>query len=169
MAQNEWLSAPEIAVASSGTFEIIVTNPYFDLLGQIGVFGRRTFRPIAASEIEITTEMQALRIGPAIFAVTPNELDPQIGDLYRDQMVGAQHKFVIGLGNDEVGYQMPEAKFNPTCFLCFQVNIGGVDTEGTCPGEEWNDCGTVFQNNIGPAVDPVFQGVMNGLLADLGN
>lgn len=165
-AEASWNDAPEIAVAQSGPFAVVVTNPYFDLLGAVGVFGRRPFSP-GGGGLEITTEMQAFRIGPATFAVTPNELDPQIADLYRAQMSGAEHRFLVGLGNDEVGYQMPEAKFNPGCFLCFQVNIGGEDAEGSCPGEEWNDCGTVFQNNISPATDPLFQGVMNELLAQV--
>lgn len=164
--EDDWDATPEIAVAQSGRFDVAVTNPYFDLLGVLGIFGRRPFDRPAPGQGSIETEMQALRIGPASFAVTPNEVDPQIANLYRDQMVGAEHRFVIGLGNDEVGYQMPEEKYNPGCFLCFQVNIGGPD-DGTCPGEEWNDCGTVFQNNIGPETDPLFQGVMNDLLAEL--
>lgn len=165
-ATGNWLAAPEIAVAQSGPLEVAVTNPYFDVLGVLGIFGRRPFSRPAPGEGSIVSEVQAIRIGPATFAVTPNELDPQIGDLYRRQMAGAEHKFIVGLGNDEVGYQMPEAKFNPGCFLCFQVNISGED-DGSCPGDEWNDCGTVFQNNIGPQADPFFQGVMYDLLAEV--
>ncbi len=165
-AVGDWAAEPEVAVVQSGTLTIPVTNPYFDILGVLGIFGRRTFARPAPGEGEITSEMQAFRIGPATFAVTPNELDPQIADLYRARMTGAEHKFIVGLGNDEVGYQMPAAKFNPGCFLCFQVNIGAPD-DGMCPGEMWNDCGTVFQNNIGPEVDPLFQGVMNDLLLEL--
>lgn len=165
-AEDEWDATPDIALAESGALQVDVTNPYFDVLGVLGIFGRRPFNRPAPGQGSIETEMQALRIGPASFAVTPNELDPQIGDLYRDRMEGAEHKFVVGLGNDEVGYQMPEAKYNPGCFLCFQLNISGED-DGMCPGEEWNDCGTVFQNNIGPQADPFFQGVMNDLLAEL--
>ncbi len=161
-----WDDNPAIEVARSGTFTLGVSNPYFELLGNLGIFGRRTFDRPETGPGEITSEMQAFRIGPATFAVTPNEVDPQIANLYRDRMAGADHKFIVGLGNDEVGYQMPEAKFNPGCFLCFQVNIGGED-DGMCPGEEWNDCGTVFQNNIGPENDPVLQGIMNDLLEEL--
>ena len=168
-AETRWSATPEIAVVKSGTMVVELTNPYFDLLGVLGVFGRRPFTRLGDGRGEITSEMQAFRIGPATFAVTPNELDPQIGDLYRARMVGADHKFVVGLGNDEIGYQMPEEKFNPGCFLCFLENTGQADPEGMCPGDMWNDCGTVFQNNIGPAVDPVLQGVMNDLLGQLGS
>ena len=163
---DRWQHSPELAIVGSGPIPVEVTNPYFELLGTLGVFGRRDFVRFEPGRGEIVSEMQAIRIGDAQFAVTPNELDPQIADLYRDRMAGAEHKFIVGLGNDEIGYQMPEEKFNPGCFLCFQVNIGGED-DGMCPGEEWNDCGTVFQNNIGPGADPYLQGVMNDLLGEL--
>ncbi len=162
-AVGDWMAEPSIAVAKSGPMTVQVTNPYFDLLGAIGVFGRRPFTRLGNSTGEITSEMQAFRIGPATFAVTPNEVDPQIASLYRDRMIGAEHKFIVGLGNDEIGYQMPESKFNPGCFLCVDANLAGDD----CEFDDWNDCGTVFQNNIGPAVDPMLQGVMNDLLADI--
>ncbi len=166
-AVDQWSDDPEIEYVQSGAIDLVVTNPYFDLLGALGVFGRRPVVPLPEGGLEINTEMQAFRIGPAQFAVVPNETDPQIANTYRDQMNGAEHRFLIGMGNDEVGYQMPEAKYNPGCFLCFQVNIGGDDSEGLCPGEEWNDCGTVFINNIGPQVDPKLQEIMNGLLTEL--
>lgn len=165
-AVNRWDGSPAIEVARSGMITVDVTNPYFELLGTLGVFGRRSFTRLEPGRGEIMSEMQAFRVGPAMFAVTPNEVDPQIADGYRDRMAGADHKFIVGLGNDEIGYQMPEAKYNPGCFLCFQLNISGED-DGMCPGEEWNDCGTVFQNNIGPSNDPLLQGVMNDLLSEL--
>ncbi len=164
-ASATWIANPAVAVANSGPILVRVTNPYFNLLGLLNVFGRRPFTVVNAGVGDITTEMQAFRIGPATFVVTPNELDPQIADLYRARMPAGDHKFVVGLGNDEIGYQMPESKFNPGCFLCFEENVDPEASE--CPFEQWNDCGTVFQNNIGPAVDPVLQGVMNDLLTEL--
>src|SRR6185369_4521658 len=107
-------------VAQSGSLQIQIENPYFQLLGQLGIFGRRTFTEEGDPPIFHTeSEAMALRIGPAQIAVTPNELDPQIGNRYRDAMAsaGAEHRFLVGLGNDEIGYQMPAAKFNPSCFL----------------------------------------------------
>ena len=67
------------------------------------------FIPQALGE-DLHTEVGALRIGDASFAVVPGELDPQIGEQYRAEMEGAEHTFIIGLGNDEVGYQLPAAK-----------------------------------------------------------
>lgn len=163
-AVDRWEADPEIEVAGSGPVAITVENPYFQFLGVLGVFGRRTLEQPEASRFTTQTEVQALRIGSAQFAVTPNELDPQIGNIYRAQMTGAAHRFVVGLGNDEIGYQMPQAKFNPSCFLCFQYNISGEDPGGQCP-QATNDCGTVFVNNIGPGADPQLEGIMQGLLA----
>jgi hypothetical protein len=166
-AVNQWERSPEIATHGSGPFAVQVENPYFQLLGSIGLFGRRPFTMEGAPPaFTIESEMQVLRIGPAQFAVTPNELDPQIANHYRSMMTGAEHRFVIGLGNDEIGYQMEAAKFNPSCFLCFDLNVFGSDPMGKCP-EETNDCGTVFVNNIGPMADPQLQGVMEDLLAEL--
>ena len=160
-----WDDSPEIEVVGTGPLTIDVENPYFQFLGVLGVFGRREVES-EGPRFVVTSEVQALRIGPAQFAVTPNELDPQIGDKYRAQMTGAEHRFVVGLGNDELGYQMPAAKFNPSCFLCFRYNISGEDPDGECP-QATNDCGTVFVNNIGPGADPQLEGIVGGLLADL--
>ena len=167
-AVNRWERQPAIEAVGSGPVEVIIENPYFEFLGLLGVFGRREFVMVdpQGESYKTTTEVQALRVGAAQFAVTPNELDPQIGNVYRERMSGAAHRFLVGLGNDEIGYQMPEEKFNPSCFLCFNLNIIGVDPLDECP-EETNDCGTVFQNNIGPSADPLLEGVMFDLLGQL--
>jgi hypothetical protein len=106
-----------------------------------------------------------IRIGDAQFVVTPNELDPQIGDHYRSLMTKARHRFVAGLGNDEIGYQMPAAKFNPSCFECFLYVLFG--DENDCPLRDTLDCGTVFINNIGPGADQQFQPLFEEMLDEL--
>ncbi|MCZ6464905.1 MAG: hypothetical protein O7A09_11275 [Proteobacteria bacterium] len=164
-AEDRWRARPEIEVATNGPIEVIVENPFFFALGQLNVFGRRGLMTNAELQPFVETEAQALRIGPAILAVTPNELDPQIGNLYREQMTGVEHRFIIGLGNDEIGYQMPEAKFNPSCFLCFLEVFLGIEEQ--CPVLETLDCSTVFQNNIGPAADPQLQAVLQGVIAEV--
>ncbi len=97
---------------------------------------------------DVHTEVSAIRIGDASFAVVPTELDPQIGDQYRASMTGAEHRFLIGLGNDHIGYQLPASKWDNSCHECFPYLASGDD----CPQEF--DCGTVFQNNAGPDVEP---------------
>lgn len=156
----------ELDVATSGPILVEVENPFFQALASFNVFGRRTLTTIENTPY-IETEVNAVRIGPAQLAFTPNELDPQIGDLYRAQMTGAQHRWLVGLANDEIGYQMPFEKFNPSCFECaLYVLIGDVSA---CPiaaalGEDVVDCGTVFQNNLGPGADPVLQAEIQTVL-----
>lgn len=166
-AVDTWERHPAIDVRESGPIDVTVENPYFQFLGTLGLFGRRDFKMAGEPPVFSTTsEAQVLRIGPAQFAITPNELDPQIGNQYRALMADAEHRFVVGLGNDEIGYQMPTEKFNPSCFLCFTFNITGVDPEGTCP-RETNDCGTVFVNNIGTATGDQLLEVITELLGEL--
>ncbi len=161
---DDWLAKPRIQVRRVSPITVDVENPFFRLLGDLGVFGRRPFvgDTLAAT---ITTEAQVIRIGPANLVVTPNELDPQIANLYRDRMTRAEHRFVLGLGNDEIGYQMPASKFNPSCFLCvIPVLLGDPES---CPLLDTLDCDTVFINNIGPAADGLLRGHIEGMIDDL--
>jgi hypothetical protein len=166
-----WQPNPAIDARSSGPVLVRIENPFFILAAGFGVFGRRPTNVRDEENRRATgSEVGALRIGPAQFAVTPNELDPQIGDHYRALMTGADHRWVLGLGNDEIGYQMPAAKFNPSCHECaVYVAIGNEDN---CPialelGPEAVDCSTVFFNNIGPRADGQLQGHMETLLGEL--
>jgi hypothetical protein len=120
--------------------------------------------PLALGE-DLHTEVGAFRINEASFAVVPTELDPQIGETYRDRMVGAEHTFIIGLGNDEIGYQLPAEKWDDSCHACAPFILGGVPV--LCPEFPDIDCNTVFQNNVGPDVDPVISGAINPLLDGL--
>ena len=167
---SNWEADPALDARSSGRILVTVENPYFRLAAGFGVFGRRALERDAQNHLATSTEVDALRIGPAQFGVTPNELDPQIGNHYRDLMTQAEHRWMLGLGNDEIGYQMPLAKFNPSCHECASYVI--FDNTANCPialalGEEAVDCGTVFQNNIGGNADPQLQGIMEGLLGQL--
>jgi hypothetical protein len=114
---------------------------------------------------DLHTEVGGLRIGGASFAVVPTELDPQIGEVYRDHMVGAEHTFIIGLGNDEIGYQLPAAKWDDSCHFCAPFVLAGVPQ--FCPLFPNIDCNTVFQNNVGADVDPSISGAIIPLLDDL--
>jgi hypothetical protein len=96
-----------------------------------------------------------VRIGQGAFAVVPDELDPQIGFGYRSALAaatGAQHTFIAGLGNDEIGYQVPFEKWDDSCHACASFIILGVPQ--ACPLFPNIDCNTVFQNNVGQQVDP---------------
>jgi len=114
---------------------------------------------------DLQTEVGAFRINEASFAVVPDELDPQIGETYRARMDGAKHTFIIGLGNDEIGYQVPEDKWDDSCHACAPFILGGVPE--LCPFFPDIDCNTVFQNNVGIEVDPTISAALEPLLDEL--
>ncbi len=113
---------------------------------------------------DLHTEVGAFRINQASFAVVPTELDPQIGEVYRDHMLGAEHSFIIGLGNDEIGYQLPAPKWDDSCHVCAPYILGGA--VAACPLFP-PDCNTVFANNVGADVDPAVSGALIPLLDSL--
>lgn len=114
---------------------------------------------------DLHTEVGAFRINKASFAVVPSELDPQIGETYRDLMSGAKHTFIIGLGNDEIGYQLPEEKWDDSCHACGPFVLAGVPE--LCPLFPNIDCDTIFQNNVGSGVDPTISGALVPLIEAL--
>jgi len=179
--------SPAISHATVDPVAIRLDNPYFRLFVAIGVLdARRTLYtggvpdtsagypfpppfdsiPQAAGE-DIQTEVSAVRIGKGAIAVVPDELDPQIGFGYREQLAdatGAKHTFIAGLGNDEVGYQVPFEKWDDSCHACAPYILGGVPQ--FCPIQPV-DCSTVFQNNVGQQLDPgvtaAFEQAVGGL------
>ena len=109
-----------------------------------------------------------MRIGDGAIAVVPTELDPQIGSGYRQQLqdaTGAEHTFIAGLGNDEIGYQVPFAKWDNSCHACAPFILGGVPQ--LCPLFPNIDCNTVFQNNVGQQVDPTITQAFGQAVDDL--
>jgi hypothetical protein len=166
--------APTIGFSSVDPVPVRLDNPFFRFFIALGVIDPRRqlftngvpdpsigtlpppadFLPAAAGE-DLHTEVSAVRIGQGALAVVPDELDPQIGFGYRDALVaktGAAHTLIAGLGNDEIGYQVPFAKWDDSCHFCASYIILGVPQ--FCPLFPNIDCNTVFQNNVGQQVDP---------------
>jgi len=170
--------APRIAFASTNPVAVPLANPFFRLFVAAGVLDVRRslftggvpdpsvgfpFPPPfdgipQALGTDIHTEVGALRVGDGSFALLPTELDPQIGADYRAAMTGAEHTFLFGLANDEIGYQVPFAKWDDSCHACAPYIIAGA--AGLCPIQPI-DCNTVFENNVGQQVDP---SITNALL-----
>jgi hypothetical protein len=168
-AVPSWDRNPALDVAGSGPILVEIQNTFFKVLAGYGVFGRRIPVTIDGRQY-VESEVNAIRIGPAQLAVTPNELDPQIGDRYRDRMSQASHRWVLGLGNDEIGYQMPQEKYNPSCVECALYIL--VDNLAACPiyaelGPDAVDCSTVFQNNVGPDADPLLTGELEAAIGEI--
>jgi hypothetical protein len=166
--------APRISFAAIDPVAVRLDNPFFRFLIALGVIDARRelftdgepdasigalpppadFLPAAAGS-DLHTEVGAVRIGQAAFAVVPDELDPQIGSGYRSALVaatGAKHTFIAGLANDEIGYQVPFAKWDDSCHACASYIIVGAPE--LCPLFPNIDCNTVFENNVGRQVDP---------------
>jgi hypothetical protein len=173
-----------ISFGSTNPVAVRMDNPYFRFFIAIGVLDVRRLLftngvpdpsvgfpfpppfngiPQALGE-DIETEVGVIRINEGSFAVIPTELDPQIGETYRSAMTGAEHTFLIGLGNDEIGYQLPADKWDDSCHACAPFILGGVPQ--LCPIQPI-DCNTVFQNNVGADVDPAISGAMLPLIDSL--
>jgi hypothetical protein len=179
--------SPLAVVVSKSTSPVAVPldNPFFRFFIAIGVIDPRRslytdgvpdpsvgfpfpppFDPILqALGEDLHTEVGAIRINEGSFAVVPTELDPQIGETYRAAMTGAHHTFIVGLGNDEIGYQVPFAKWDDSCHACAPYILAGVPE--FCPLFPNIDCNTVFQNNVGQQVDPSITNALLPLLDDL--
>jgi hypothetical protein len=174
-----------ISFATSKPVPVRLDNPFFRFFIAIGVINSRldlytngvpdptvgfpfpspfNVIPQALGE-DLHTEVGAFTINEASFAVVPSELDPQIGEIYRAAMTGAEHTFIIGLGNDEIGYQLPAPKWDDSCHACAPFILGGVPQ--FCPFFPNIDCNTVFQNNVGADVDPAISGAILPILDDL--
>jgi hypothetical protein len=174
-----------VSFASTSPVVVRMDNPYFRFFIALGVIDvrRSLFTngvpdptvgfpfpppfntiPQALGE-DIETEVAVIRINEGSIAVVPTELDPQIGETYRDRMTGAEHTFIFGLGNDEIGYQLPAAKWDDSCHACAPFILAGVPQ--FCPLFPNIDCNTVFQNNVGADVDPAISGAIEPLIDSL--
>lgn len=166
--------SPEISFSMVNPVAIPLANPGFRFFTASGVLDpRRTLFtdgipdpsvgfpfppplnpiPQALGE-DIQTEVSAVRIGKAAIAVVPTELDPQRGQSFRASLTeatGVEHTFIAGLGNDHIGYQVPEAKWDNSCHACLPYTLAGVPQ--FCPVQPV-DCSTVFRNSVGQQVDP---------------
>jgi len=60
----------------------------------------------------VETEVHLLRFGSVEMVTLPGEALPRVG-LSVKKLMKAEHKILIGLGNDELGYIIPEQDFNP--------------------------------------------------------
>ncbi len=177
--------APVIAYARQNPVPVKLENPFFRFFFAIGVLGNgRTLYtdgapdpsvgfplpapfdviPQALGE-DLQTEVGAARIGEAGLIVVPTELDPQIGSQYRAAMTGVRDKIIVGLGNDHIGYQLLNSKFDDSCRICAPFVLAGVPQ--FCPLFPDIDCSTVFQNNVGPGVDPAISGALMPLIEQI--
>ena len=163
---------PKVAFASTNPVAIRLDNPFFRLYTALGVINSR--RMLFTSDVpdgsvgfpfpppfetlpqalgeDIHTEVGALRIGNASFAIVPSKVDPQISQVYRERMVGAEHTFILGNANGSIGEHLLAAKWDDSCHSCAPYILAGVPQ--FCPIFPNIDCNTAFQDNVGADVDP---------------
>jgi hypothetical protein len=132
--------APRIAFSQVAPVFVPLDNPFFRFFIALGV------------------------IDPRRQLFTNGVPDPTIGtlpppaDFLPAAATGAGHTFIAGLGNDEIGYQVPFEKWDDSCHACASYIILGVPQ--FCPLFPNIDCNTVFQNNVGQQVDPAVSDAM---------
>jgi len=110
---------------SAKTFLIPLHNPLFKLGAALGILNRGY-----GKWNHMRTEIAYLTIGPASFLTYPGEVYPELVNggiespdgqdfninplelpVARDMMKG-KYKFIIGLGNDELGYIIPKSEWD---------------------------------------------------------
>lgn len=177
--------APVVAFARENPVPVYLENSFFRFFFAIGVLGNgRTLYTDGAPDTsvgfpfpppfdvipqalgdDLQTEVGAARIGDAGLIVVPTELDPQIGMQYRAAMTGVRDKLIVGLGNDHIGYQVLQGKFDQSCSVCAPFVLAGVPQ--FCPLYPDIDCSTVFQNNVGSGLDPAISGALMPLIEQI--
>jgi hypothetical protein len=70
----------------------------------------------------IRTVASALRVGDVLFAGTPGEGFPKIGELIRKQVTNEQEVFQLGLANDQLGYLIAPVHYVPVIAAEAPVN-----------------------------------------------
>jgi hypothetical protein len=110
--------APEIAVPelqfASAAVEFPLRNKRFLGAYQSGMFGRDL--AVGLREVQgewlLKSEISALRLGDILLVTVPGEAFPEVGkEIFA--LMKAPHKVLVGLGQDEVGYILPKADFDP--------------------------------------------------------
>ncbi len=99
-------AAPALTVGTV-SFSLPVENERFIVAGAVGVFKRSTAGRKLRSEITFA------RLGAADFITIPGEALPAFGLRIKDLLPG-RFRFVLGLGNDELGYIMDNEVFDPS-------------------------------------------------------
>jgi len=124
--QGKWQTVENPAIKlRARTFLFKIQNKLFRLAGSLGVFHRGFVK-----YNNLRSEVDLLSIGPAWIITIPGEINPEIvnggietpegADFAGDaievppirKMMKGKYNFVIGLGNDEVGYIMPKTHWD---------------------------------------------------------
>jgi len=107
------VDVPELKVERA-TVRFPLENRRFVAGFKSGLFGTDS-EGIVESEGEaffLRTEVVAVRLGGVEWVTIPGEAFPEVGrEVFR--LMEAPHRFLIGLGEDEIGYILPKEDFDP--------------------------------------------------------
>lgn len=104
---------PEVKFASLPV-DFPMENRKFLTAFRLGTFGKDLSGAVQdrGGELVLRSEVSALRLGDILLVTVPGEAFPEVGKEVFGLME-ARHKFLIGLGQDEIGYILPKADFDP--------------------------------------------------------
>lgn len=89
-------------------------NKMFQRAAKAGNFGSTDgyIEEGADGTFTIPSELTAIRLGDIVIVTVPGEIFPELAKEIYDA-IEAPHKIMIGLGNDELGYIIPEEAWDP--------------------------------------------------------
>ncbi|MBX3470726.1 MAG: neutral/alkaline non-lysosomal ceramidase N-terminal domain-containing protein [Planctomycetes bacterium] len=96
--------------AASHPLWMPIQNRRYHLGSSLGIFAGRPF-----DGGHTRTEVQALRLGPVVLLAAPGEVLPRLG-YQLQRLIDAPVALVVSLGNDELGYLIPEDEFDADRF-----------------------------------------------------
>ncbi|MCO5168548.1 MAG: neutral/alkaline non-lysosomal ceramidase N-terminal domain-containing protein [Planctomycetes bacterium] len=104
--------APEALALAAASHPIWmpIQNRRYHLGASLGIFAGRPF-----DRGHTRTEVQALRLGPVVLLAAPGEVVPRLG-FQLQRLIDAPVALVVSLGNDELGYLLPEDDFDADRF-----------------------------------------------------
>ena len=109
----------------SKVFTLPVDNIGFRQLSAAGVIGRKI------SDV-VETEVSVFSIGEAMFATHPGESFPAMSLATRDLLKTDGPKFIMGLGNDAIGYILKPEYFEPQNKIPHSKYLSGMSAgQGT--------------------------------------
>jgi hypothetical protein len=117
-AKEALAGAPEVPVPevkfASESVEFTLLNRRFHAALQAGTFGKDLVTMVREfkGKLLLKSEVSALRLGEILFVTVPGEALPEVGKEIFAKM-NARYKFLVGLGQDEIGYILPKADFDP--------------------------------------------------------
>ncbi len=78
----------------------------------------------------VASDVTAWRVGPSVWLTVPGEIFPSLGRRYKTAMA-SDFPFLVGLGNDELGYIMEPAEFEDDTYDYEQMMSPGPATGPT--------------------------------------